>query len=150
MATIRDNICEQLLARLKSLSGYRAERRHLGENDANHKLLALLLAGDESVLGSDTLLTQKELAIEVLVQVRAEDAPPSLGGNPERYLDQEIGRVEGILFTPANFDNIDLRPDGWTLITDPGSNLLRAVLRLTAVYSHNIGDPSTFNPAWVS
>lgn len=151
MATIRDQIQEQLLERLRTLEDYTAERRYPAGNDANHKRLALLLAGDEQVLAGDTMTVQKEMAIEIMVQVRAADAPADLDRNPERYLDQELGRVEGVLFTPANLPgDIDLRPEGLAIVTDPGSDLMRGILKLSVVYRHNIGDPSTFNPGFAT
>lgn len=147
MPALRDTHQQELLYRLQSLPGYTADRRKPGDGDANVKKLACLLEVSEEVLGGDTLLTTKELTLEVLVQVRAEDAPGSIDRNGERYLLDEMARVEGVLFTPPWLPSGDqINPRGSRVIPEDTGTLLRGVIRLSVTYRHNIGDPSTFNP----
>jgi len=146
VTSIRDGILEELLARLKALPGYHVERRARGEGDANHRKMALLLGGDENVQGVNNVLTTKEMTVEVLVQVRAEDAPAELAKNAERYLDAEMAIVERALFTPLWLTNREqLEPLGVFLRIDPDSNLMRGVIQLSVVYRHNNGDPTKFD-----
>lgn len=141
--TLRDGILEAIAARLKTLTGYKVERRQPGHNEATAKLLALLWCDGEEVLeaGRSTTTVQKEMSVSVLVQVREEDAPADLDRNAERYLDQEVGRVETALFArPLPAEDVLLQ--GWASVTETPSNLFRALLRLTVRYSHNIDNPS--------
>lgn len=147
MATIRDSLQDELLQRLATLGDYVVGRRQPGVGDADVPKLALLLETSESVLDSDTMTTTKELTLEVFVQVRAEDAPPELADNAERYLLDEIGRVEAALFTPPWLtNNEELKPRGSKPVPEEQSNLVRGILTLAVTYRHNVGDPSTFNP----
>jgi hypothetical protein len=145
--TIRDDLQQEILYRIEALPGYVAARRQPGEGDANVSKLACLLEVSEQVLGSDTMLVTKQLSLEVLVQVRAQDATGAVGANGERYLLDELARVEGAIFTPAWLPSGDqIKPQGSRVVPEDTGTLLRGIITLSVVYRHNIGDPSTFNP----
>lgn len=151
MPTIRDTIQEQLLARLQALPGWTAARRVPGEGDANRARVALLLDAGETALAGDTMTVQKELLLNVAVMVRAEDAPAELGGNAERYLADEMAKVEAALFTPAWLPGgEELRPRSGGVVAEADGNQIKGLIQLAVVYRHNIGDPSTFNPVFVT
>lgn len=147
-ASVRDTLLEVLLARLKLLPGYVAERRMPGENDADHAKLALLIGGDENVAETGTNLTRaRTMAVKVFVQVRGEDAPKDLGSNPERYLDHELARVEKALYTPLALPNNDaMETLGWVILAEPDSTLFRGVIELSITYHVNAGNPTVYAP----
>lgn len=149
--TIRDQIIEQVAERIRALPGWAVYRRDPKENPSFEPLVAFVLGAGEQPIGSDTMTVHKDLTIEVLVQVHAEGATEELDSNAERYLDQQVGLVEGAIFTPPNLPTgEDLRPGGWSYGTQPESNLMTALIRMQCRYRHNIGDPSTFNPILVT
>lgn len=152
MTTIRDQMTEELLARLQAeLDTWTVKRQIPGGDVATSpaappKLLILLDEG-EQVLAVDSMTVTKELSLVAFVQVRAQDAPSALGGNPERYLGESVAEVESAALTPPWLSNGEsLQPSSWKPGTAENSALLRAEVRWRIRYRHNISDPSTFNP----
>lgn len=151
MAVLRDTILQNIAARLATAPGWTVTRRNPGADLGNSAAKVAWVADNgEQVVSMDSMSFTKDLLVAVLLWVRFEDAPASLGNNADRYLSEAVGQLEAVLFAaPAIAQAEQLLLDSWAPFVPEGAtedNLARAVLRLRVRYRHNIGDPSTYNP----
>lgn len=145
---VRDQIAEELRARIAELAGWTVVRADT-EVALNVPKLAVIAQLEERKEPRDTTAYACRLDLLVIVRVRAEDATATHGSNAWRYLDECVGLIE------AKVHKIDA--NGWPVpwvsadeITIQGheqvpgdSNDVVALLRLQAQYRHLYGDPAT-------
>lgn len=149
MASLRDAIAMELVARLAALPGWTARMRS-GDEQTNVPVLALVAITSEQKRPTSQLFYGCTLNLGVLIQARKEDADDELdGGNPVRYLDRLVAEAEAAVHS-APWPNEELPTlTGHSIEPLEEENLLGAELTLSVQYRHNFDDPTTYDPTYV-
>lgn len=150
MASLRDTIARELVARLDVLPGWVAVLRN-AEQETNHAVLAIVAILGETKRPRDTLFYVCNLRLGVLIRGRREDADEDLDdGNPVRYLDRLVVAAERAVHA-APWPNEEAPTIvGHTIDASDDPNVLEAQLELVVDYRHNLGNPDTYDPSYTA
>jgi len=148
MATLRDGLVRQVVARLATITGWSASMR-AEEEATNVPVLAIVACAGESKRLVDSMHYECTLQVAVLIVARSEDASASLdGGNGYSYLDRLVGLAEATMHaTPWPNDEL-ITITGHSVDDPSNSNRLVAELNLQIIYRHNVKDPTQYAPVW--
>lgn len=150
MTSIRDNLCNALVARIAAIdTTWDAQLRSTANQTQDGKqVLAIVAMVNEAkqLAGSDAY--SATLNVEVLIVGNAEDADATLdAGNPFRYLDRLVADVERVVHAPDAWgvdpDYTDVQVTGHTVLDPSEDNTVAAVLAITFTYRHHYQDPDT-------
>jgi hypothetical protein len=146
MASIRDNICNALVARLAAINGWKASLRGASNDNDDNEVQAVVffVSEDKRIRGNQHY--DATMQVVVMIECRMEDADPVAdAGNPYRYLDRLVTEAEKTIHSP---DAWGLSPDftdvaiGGHDVSDPTeNNTLTALLRVTFNYRHDYQNP---------
>lgn len=146
MASLREAIALELVARLAAIPGWSAAFRG-AEETTNVPILALVAILGESKRPRDTLFYACNLRLGVLIRGRREDAEATAhGGNPVRYLDELVAAAERAVHG-APWPNQEAPTiTGHSIDASDDPTVLEAQLDLFVDYRHNFDDPDTYDP----
>ncbi len=149
MASLRDQIATELVARLDALTGWAATLRG-GDEVTNVAVLAIVAILGESKRPRDSLMYACTLQLGVLIRGRHEDADPTLDGyNPVRYMDRLVATAERAVHASPWQNEALISITGHTVDASEDPNVFEATLTLTVDYRHNFDDPDQYAPGYV-
>lgn len=149
MASLRDQIATELVARLDALTGWAATLRG-GDEVTNVAVLAIVAILGESKRPRDSLMYACTLQLGVLIRGRREDADPTLDDeNPVRYMDRLVASAERAVHADPWPNDEVVSITGHTVDASDDPTVLEATLTLTVDYRHNFDDPDTYAPGFI-
>lgn len=150
VASLRDQIADQVAQTIRSMQGWSAERRDFNTALRFTGRKAIVNITGETKRQPDQLHYECTLTIAVAVFCNREDADQVIDGGLEvRYLDRSIADVERAIAQTAWPDSL-ARPTvtGWQMTEPEPLNVLQAVIALEVLYQHNADNPDVYEPAY--
>ena len=149
MASLRDQIAEQLRTRLASISGWTAVR--IGKPLVRNQLgvVAGVTILGETKEPHSQLLYACVLRLGIEIVVKQEDADATLDdGNPLRLLDRMVAQAEAVVHATP-WPNEEIATLTGHVVQQPeNQNLFIAQVTLEVPYRHNWDDPTVYNPGY--
>jgi len=149
VASLRDQIAEDLLARLGAIPGWTAVRRGWEQARNVSGVLAVVAILNETKQPTDQLFYACQLVLGVQIQVKPEDADPTAdGGNVFRYLYRMVATAEAAVHSAPWPNEEQMTLTGHHIEEPENENLFLAELTLSVPYRHNWDDPTQFDPSY--
>lgn len=145
MASQRDVLLTTLVTRLDGLSGISATLRNSSQT-VTAAVLAIVYPDNEDKRLANSNTYDATYSVEVMVIVREEDADAVTdGGNPYRYLDRMVTKVEQAIHTPDSWgidpDYTDVQITGHQVEDPTDDNEFVARVFVEFRYRHDYQDP---------
>lgn len=149
MASLRDQLADELVARIATLPGWVA-KRVAGVETTNVPKLALVAIADEDKEPESQIFYQCTLRLVVMVRGKQSDVTATHGNNPFRYLDELLAAVEAVVHAPQAWPHeaiVSLQ--GHEIVGPDENSFVHAALRIVALYRHDFANPNTYDPNYV-
>lgn len=145
MASCRDQIAQELVARLGAISGWTVARGDRGAPASNVPVLAMVYQiGENKTVGS-TEHYACTLRLGVILRSGIEHASPTVdGGNGQRYLDRLITLAEQAVHSADWPDQVLQAIEGHEIAPPGESSVLEALVSISFQYRHQFDDPGVF------
>lgn len=157
MTSLRVRIVQRIRDLLSQLDGWSVQiaTHPYNPSDPDADVHAFVdLVGEEKST-RNTMTYAATVQVHVVILAKAEDADPDEhDSNALVYLDSLAVAAERALAPPDAMTTVpgasDLRFQALEIEPPDENSLVQAVLRLTVNYQHNLTDPETFNPYFVT
>lgn len=146
MASLRDQIAEELVDRLDAIAGWTAVRGSRGEA-SNVPILAIVYQIGESKRAANTEFYACSLRLGVVVRSGVEHADDTLdAGNPQRYLDRLIVQVEQAVHGAPWANEAIVSIEGHEIAPPGDQTVVEALVTVAVDYRHNFDNPEVYAP----